>query len=106
MAGSLEGLVTFATNGDRNRASNAIGNWVSNWNSTHPSAQFTGSVTNTTYVYPADDEVRPGVSARALRISYVCSDYSGIEEAQRTIAQDVNANSYWDIISLGTGIVL
>ena len=104
--GFLNGLVTFGSNGDRNRARNAINNWVNNWNSTHPTAAFVGSVSDTTYLYPADDAAHANANARALQLAYTCTDYFGVEEAQRVIAQDINANSYWDIISLGTGLVL
>lgn len=102
MAGRLEGLVTFATQGERTRAINAIQNWVAAWNDAHPEALFTGAATSTTFQYPADAEEHAGVNARAVAVDYTCTSYAGIEAAQQVIVQDVNANAYWDIIGMGT----
>lgn len=102
MQGFLNALITFASNGDRNRASSAIQTWVTNYNAAHPSAVFVGQTTSTTYNYPADDENHPGVAARALSVAYVCSDFQGVVDAMAAIATDVNANSYWDIVNLST----
>jgi hypothetical protein len=101
MTSYLNGLVTFGTNGERNRAANAVQSWVANYNATHPAAAFIGQVANTTYQYDIDDEAHPGVAARALSIVYSCTEYAGIQAAQQAIAQDVNANAYWDIVSMG-----
>lgn len=100
MQGFLNGLVTFATQGDRNRAKNAIESWVTNFNATHPSAVFVGSTTTTTAVDPDTQQ-----SERALSLAYTCTDYSGIEAAMVAIAQDVEANSFLNIINLSTGLV-
>jgi hypothetical protein len=91
VSGFLNALVTFQTNGDRNRASNAVQNWITNWNSAHPGAVFIGNVANTTFQ-----------GLRALQVSYMCTDYSGIEAAQLAIQTDVNANAFLDIINLST----
>ncbi len=104
--GFLNGTVTFASNGDRNRARNAIGQYVGAWNAGHPTAPLTGTATDFQYQYPADDEDFPGVNSRALAVSYTSPDYAAIEAAQNAIAADVNANAVRQIISLGTGRIL
>lgn len=99
MGGFLNAVVTFASNGDRNRAKNAIDSWVTNFNTTHPSAVFVGSATNTTAVDPDTQQ-----SERALVLAYTCTDYSGIEAAMVAIAQDVEANAFLNIVNLSTGL--
>jgi hypothetical protein len=89
--GFLNALVTFANNGDRTRAANAIASWVSAWNAAHPNAVFIGSVTNTTFE-----------GLRAAQVAYLCTDYSGIEAAQLAINNDVQANAFLDIVNLST----
>lgn len=106
MSGALHALITFSSNGERNRAISALQTWVTNWNAAHPTELFSGSTTSTTYLYPADDEAHAGVNARALIADYLCTNYSGIEDAQRAIAVDVNANAFWDIVNLSTSLVL
>ena len=98
MGGFFEGVVTFANNGDRTRFRNACDSYVSTWNSAHPTAQFTGTATNTTWV---DQDT--SANLRAVRLSYTNPSYDAVDEAQRVLYQDVNANAYLDIVSLSTG---
>lgn len=104
--GYLNGTVTFAANGDRNRARNAITQYVGTWNAANPTMPLTGTATDFQYQYPADDEDFPGVSSRALAVSYTSPDYAAIEAAQNAIAANINANAVRQIVSLGTGRIL
>lgn len=102
MPGHLHALVTFGTQGQRNTAQNAVLQWVADWDAAHPTTPMTGTCVAETYVYPADDEVRPGVSARALRMSYTCATYAGVEAAMQAFADGVTAASYWDVVNMST----
>jgi hypothetical protein len=92
VAGFLEGVVTFATNGDRTRFRNAAENYVSSWNAAHPEALFTGTTTVTTFE-----------GLRAVRLSYTNPSYDAIDEAHRMLYLDATANLYLDIVNLSTG---
>ncbi len=100
----IEGVVTFQTNAHRNRAVNAVNQYIGTWNAANPTMPLTGSVTQFQYQYPVDaDSPFAGTSQRAISINYQSPQYSAVEEAQRVILQDVNQNAYLDVISLGTG---
>lgn len=101
----VRALVTFSSNGERNRARNAIQAWVADWNSANPGDPLTGTVTDTSYLYPPDDEAHANVNARALLANYTANTYAPILQVHLAIQTDVNANAYWDIIGLSSGMV-
>lgn len=103
IGGFVSGTVTFSTNPQRTRAINAINDYVGNWNSNNPASPLTGSTTSFQYVYPADNDTLAGTSQRALSVSYTSPDYAAVEAAQGTFLRDVTANSYLDVIEMGTG---
>ena len=87
----LAGQVTFTGNGDRNRAKNAVGNLLSDWNSTHgPDQDFTQvRLANTTIG-----------GLPALDFEYTCLDAASVELADNAIHFDIDSNAYVEILGL------
>jgi hypothetical protein len=97
MAGMFAATVTFNTTQQRNRATTAVQAWMANWNTANPAAQFSGMCTQ------GNLDVFDGSGPHpALFCNYVCQDYAGAEEAERVINEDVNGNTYREIVSMQT----
>lgn len=87
----LAGQVTFASNGERQRARNAVSNLLSDWNSTHDASQdFTQvRLVNTTIG-----------GLLALDFEYTCLDEAAVSLAHSAIHFDVDSNAYVEILGL------
>jgi hypothetical protein len=87
----LAGQVTFASTGDRNRASRAVGKLLSDWNSTHDASQ------DFTQVRLANTNIGGLV---ALDFEYTCLDQESVEMAHQAIHFDVDSNAYVELLGL------
>ncbi len=103
----LSGVVLFQTNGERNRARNAVQTMLNDWNSTHPTTEDFTQVrfNNISVVGEANNapEVQ-GQSYPAIDFEYTCSSEQSIMQAQIAIQFDIDSNAYVNIRNLSVNL--
>lgn len=103
----LSGQVLFSSNGERNRARNAVQNMLNDWNSTHPTNEDFTQVRfqSVTLVGSADHSPEvPGQSYPAIDFEYTCPSESPIMQAQIAIQFDIDSNAYVNIRNLSVNL--
>lgn len=99
--------VSFSSNGERNRARNAISSYITNWNGSHPTNEdFTlVRLNNVTLIGIAEDDREvEGQSYPGLDFEYTTPSESSVMEAQRVIQQDIDTNAYLTIRTLSVNL--